>query len=217
MKLVIFGLTISSSWGNGHATLWRGLWRALARRGHRLLFFEHDSPWYAAQRDLEELPGGELVLYPDWDAVASLARRHLQEADAGLVTSYCPDGRPASRLLLDSPVRHKLFYDLDTPVTLELLAAGREVPWLPPEGLGGFDLVLSFTGGPALRLLATRLGARRVAPLYGHVDPQAHRPVEPLAEWRADLSWLGTWAADRQEALEALLVSRPGGSRGGAS
>ncbi len=91
MKLVIFGLTVSSSWGNGHATLWRGLCRALADRGHDVVFFERDVPYYASHRDLVELPGGgELILYADWPDVLAAAQRHLSEADVGMVTSYCP-------------------------------------------------------------------------------------------------------------------------------
>src|SRR5690242_21952937 len=114
MKLVIFGLTVSSSWGNGHATLWRGLCRALARRGHRIVFFERDVPYYAAHRDLTELPGGgTLILYSDWAEVLPLARRHLSESDVAMVTSYCPDGVPASGLVLEAAAL-KVFYDLDT-------------------------------------------------------------------------------------------------------
>ncbi|MGH6677403.1 MAG: glycosyltransferase, partial [Bradyrhizobium sp.] len=66
MKIVIFGLTISSSWGNGHATLWRGLCKNLARMGHNVIFYERDVPYYADARDLRELPGGRLELYPSW-------------------------------------------------------------------------------------------------------------------------------------------------------
>ena len=96
MKLVVFGLTISSSWGNGHATLWRGLCRALARRGHSVAFFERDVPYYAGDRDLFEVPGGELVLYQDWDDIRRKARRMVAEADVAMVTSYCPDGIEAT-------------------------------------------------------------------------------------------------------------------------
>src|SRR3954463_4258900 len=150
MKLVVFGLTISSSWGNGHATLWRGLVKALVRRGHRVVFFERDVPYYAGARDLWEIPGGELVLYPAWDAVLPYARSHLADADVAMVTSYCPDAVAAAALALDGPAALRVFYDLDPPVTLDGLRSGREVPYLPPDGLGGFDLVLSFTGGEAL-------------------------------------------------------------------
>jgi spore maturation protein CgeB len=203
MKLVVFGLTLSSSWGNGHATLWRGLCRALARRGHRVVFFERDVPYYAFNRDLRELPGTELVLYPEWPE--NRAKREAADADAAMVTSYCPDGAAASGLVLSGPGT-SVFYDLDTPVTLDRLKAGQEVPYLPPDGLGGFDLVLSYTGGEALTALRERLGARRVAPLYGSVDPESHCPGAPNPDYQADLSYLGTYAADRQEALERLFL-----------
>jgi spore maturation protein CgeB len=207
MKLVVFGLTITSSWGNGHATVWRSLCRALARRGHRVVFFERDVPWYADARDLREMPGVETVLYPDWESVRAQAQRALAGADVGMVTSYCPDGVAASRLVLGTAaLPARVFYDLDTPVTFERLAAGARPDYLPPEGLAEFDLVLSFTGGPALERLRRDLGARRAAPLYGSVDPEAHRPVPPMEHLRADLSYLGTYAADRQPMLERLLV-----------
>ncbi|HET6568629.1 MAG TPA: glycosyltransferase [Rhodothermales bacterium] len=206
MKLVIFGLTISSSWGNGHATLWRGLCRALIRRKHQVIFFERDVPYYADHRDFTELPGGSLLLYDDWQNVLPTARQHLADADVAMVTSYCPDGVAACDLVLSSPAAIRTFYDLDTPVTLDQLRSGRPVSYLPPDGLGGFDLVLSYTGGRALEELRTRLGARRVAPLYGSVDPEAHYRVDARPAFQADLSYLGTYAEDRQAALEALLV-----------
>ena len=123
-----------------------------------------------------------------------------------MVTSYCPDGPAACDLVLSSAAGVKSFYDLDTPVTLERLAAGEAVDYLPPGGLGGFDLVLSYTGGDALAQLRSRLGARRVAPLYGSVDPAVHRTVDPQPHYACDLSYLGTYAADRQPAIESLLI-----------
>ena len=206
MKLVIFGLTLSSSWGNGHATIWRGLCRALHRLGHRVVFFERDVPYYAFNRDLVELPGTDLRLYPSWEEVLPQARREVADADVAMVTSYCPDGVAATDLVLDADGPQRVFYDLDTPVTLARLEAGEPVAYLGPRGLGGFDLVLSYTGGAALTELRERLGARRVAPLYGSVDPQLHRPSEPQPWYQADLSYLGTYAADRQPALERLLL-----------
>jgi spore maturation protein CgeB len=206
MKIVVFGLTISSSWGNGHATLWRGLCRALAKRGHRVIFFEQNAPYYAANRDLFEVPGGELVLYDTWDAVRSRAAAELADAEAAMVTSYCPHGIEATELVLAEGRGVRTFYDLDTPVTLARLKAGEDVGYIGPRGLADFDLVLSYTGGAALDVLRSELGARDVAPLYGHVDPDVHRPVPPLDHYRSDLSYLGTYAADRQSALECLFV-----------
>jgi spore maturation protein CgeB len=207
MRFVIFGLTVSSSWGNGHATLWRGLWRALAAHGHHIVFFERDVPYYAAHRDVLELRGGELVLYRDWNEIVARATRELHDADAAIVTSYCPDGAAAADLLLHATRDAvKVFYDMDTPATLENLQQGRTVPYIGPRGLRDFDLVLSYTGGRSLHDLRALLGARRVATLYGHVDPQVHRPVAPAANYRCALSYLGTYASDRQAALEALFI-----------
>src|SRR5689334_8867529 len=131
MKLVIFGLTVSSSWGNGHATLWRGLCAALARRGHRVVFFERDVPYYAAHRDLHELPGGgDLVLYGDWAATRPAAAKQLSDADVAMVTSYCADALAATELVLDSPAPMRVFYDLDAPVTLDRLRSGKNVEYV---------------------------------------------------------------------------------------
>lgn len=214
MLIVVFGLSISSSWGNGHATLWRGLCGALARRHHRVVFFERDVPYYAMNRDLWEVPGGELVLYRDWAEAVPIAEQRLAGAEVAIVTSYCPDGVEAAELVLSSPVERRVFYDLDTPITLANLSDGKDVFYIGPHGLSGFDLVLSYTGGAALDALKARLGATRVAPLYGSVDPAVHRRVDPQPHYVADLSYLGTYAADRQAALRELLIEpaqhRPG-------
>jgi spore maturation protein CgeB len=210
MKIVIFGLTISSSWGNGHATLWRGLCQALARRGHRVVFFEKDVPYYAANRDLLELPGGDLILYEDWDGIRLQAEAELTNADVAMLTSYCPDGIAAGDLLLTVARGTRVFYDLDTPVTFSRLDAGEPISYIGPHGLSDFDLVLSYTGGQALGKLQAELGARRVAPLYGHVDPDVHRPVSSINRYVSDLSYLGTYAADRQEALQRLFIDPAG-------
>lgn len=206
MKLVIFGLTISSSWGNGHATLWRGLVRALTRRGWRVVFFERDVPFYAGARDFYEIEGGELVLYTEWQDILASARHHLAEADAALISSYCPDGIAATDLMLavQRPVR--IFYDLDTPVTLSALERGEALSYVASYGLGNFHLVLSYTGGHTLEALREKLGARRVAPLYGHVDPDVHWPTAPKPQYAADLSYIGTYSADRQAGVSALLL-----------
>jgi spore maturation protein CgeB len=213
VKLVVFGLTISSSWGNGHATLWRGLQRALAQRGWDVVFFERDTPYYASNRDLWELPGGELVLYSDWSDIEALARRHVGEADVAMVTSYCPDGIAAGALVLSAPRTLSAFYDLDTPVTLARLRNREPTTYVGPQGLADYDLVLSYTGGAALEDLRSLAGARRAVTLYGHVDPQRHYPAAAQPPYRAHLSYIGTYAADRQETLERLFVepakSRP--------
>jgi spore maturation protein CgeB len=206
VKTVVFGLTISSSWGNGHATLWRGLCKALARKRHSVVFFERDVPYYAHARDLHEVPGGKLVLYQDWESIWPAACSEVRDADVAMVTSYCPDGIAATELIASSARGLRVFYDLDTPVTLARLSDGETVPYIGPPGLADFDLVLSYTGGAALAELTSRLGARQVTPIYGHVDPDVHRSVTPQPHYRADLSYLGTYSADRQAGVESLFI-----------
>lgn len=205
MKIVIFGLTISSSWGNGHATLWRGLCRALAGQGHKIVFYERDTEFYAGARDLHALPGGELVLYRSFQDIKRRVEWDLECTGAAIVTSYCPDALAAFDLIRASSAV-SVFYDLDTPVTLHRQGRGENVDYIGPDGLAEYDLVLSFTGGEALRALREMFGARRVYPLYGHVDPEIHHPIPPAREFFSDLSYLGTYAADRQEKLETLFV-----------
>jgi spore maturation protein CgeB len=205
MRLVIFGLTVSSSWGNGHATLWRGLCNALARQGHDVTFFERDVSYYANHRDLLWPKSYKLVLYPAWIEVNSLAKSAVSESDVAVVTSYCPDAQPASTLVLHSKAM-KVFYDLDTAVTLQNFRRGGAVEYIPAAGLADFDLVLSYVGGQALKELQDLFGAKRVAPLYGSVDPDVHKPVAPSSHYHSDLSYLGTYAADRQSAVQTLFL-----------
>jgi spore maturation protein CgeB len=207
VKIVIFGLTISSSWGNGHATLWRGLCKTLIRLGHDVTFFEQDVPYYAGTRDLLEIAGGRLILFPSWDDVVDIARSEIAGADVAIVTSYCPCGLEATRLVQDQHNALRVFYDLDTPITLAKLLAGETLSYIGADGLRGFDLVLSFTGASEVfEAFRNRLGARRIAPLYGHVDADVHCPAPSAPHYRADLSYLGTYAGDRQAVLEELFI-----------
>src|SRR5438309_2096201 len=118
MRLVIFGLTVSSSWGNGHATIWRGLCSALARQNHQVTFFERDVPYYANHRDLSNADDYELVLYQDWADIQAVAREVAAGADSAIVTSYCPDPPSAAGLVLSSCASMPANPGSDLPVTL---------------------------------------------------------------------------------------------------
>ena len=210
MRFVIFGLTISSSWANGHATPWRGLLKALHAQGHQATFFERDVDYYAAHRDLPDPDFCDLRLFDTWPPDG--ARDALAHADVAIVTSYCPDGLAACRLMLDAPRPLHLFYDLDTPVTLGALerdgiAIKDGAHYLTPDLIPQLDVYLSFSAGPVLETLKTRWGARSTAALCGSVDPDVHARVEnPPDEFRCSLGYLGTYAADRQPGLEQLLI-----------
>ena len=205
MKFTIFGLTISSAWGNGHATPYRGLLRALHRRGHDIDFFEKDVPYYARHRDFSSCDFCNLVLYSNWDEIRDRALRAAGESDVVMAASYCPEGARINDevLKLCGPLR--VFYDLDTPVTLEQLANG-DVEYLRADQISGFDLYLSFTGGKVLDKLEQHWGAQCVRTLHGSVDPEVHARTQPIADFACDLSYMGTYAADRQPNLEALFL-----------
>jgi len=177
----------------------------LARQGHQVTFFERDVPYYAGHRDLVNPPGYGLKLYSGWQEIDKEAEQQVRESDAAIVTSYCPDAQRASDLVLDLPVL-KVYYDLDTAVTLDKVRSEGRVEYVPNYGLGGFDLVLSYVGGKALQELQQLLGARKVVPLYGSVDPELHQPVPKADRYEADLSYLGTYAVDRQAMLAELFL-----------
>jgi spore maturation protein CgeB len=203
VKLVVLGLSLSSSWGNGHATTYRALLRAFAERGHEVLFLERDVPWYAAHRDFSSGGGVRLELYGSLEELRRRWRREVAAADAVIVGSYVPEGVEVGRWAQATARGVTAFYDIDTPVTLAKLAAGDE-EYLSPRLIPGYDLYLSFTGGPTLRRIERRYGAPAARALYCSVDAEAYRPLAGPLRW--DLSYLGTYSADRQPTLERLLL-----------
>jgi spore maturation protein CgeB len=202
LRIVILGLSITSSWGNGHATTYRSLMRALCRRGHEVLFLERDTPWYAANRDPFDLPAGSVFLYQSLGALRDRWRKNLAAADLVIIGSYVPEGIAVIELVGSIASGIIAFYDIDTPVTLARLAAG-DCPYINAELARLFDLYLSFTGGRALQLLERRYGVRAARALYCSVDPERHRPVAAEPVW--DMAYLGTYSADRQPALDELM------------
>ena len=202
LRFVFLGLSLSSSWGNGHATTYRALLAALAGRGHDILFLERDRPWYAEHRDLARPGFCRLRLY---EGIFDLGRWRgdIERADAVVLGSYTPEGVEVARLVQNAANGVTAFYDIDTPVTLAKLAAG-DHEYLSPDLIPGFDLYLSFTGGPTLRRLERQFGARSAQALYCSVDPALYRPAAVPRRW--DLGYLGTYSPDRQPALERLLL-----------
>ncbi len=203
LGIVILGLSITSAWGNGHATTYRGLVRALAARGHDVLFLERDKPWYAQHRDLPHPPYGRTALY---GSVGELTERYAEEvrnADLVIVGSYVPDGVAVGQWVLATARGVRAFYDIDTPVTLAQLA-NDTCAYLSPAQVKEYDLYLSFTGGPTLQTLERDLGAPRARALYCSVDPAQYHPEAVSEYW--DLGYIGTYAPDRQATVDRLLL-----------
>jgi len=203
LKIVILGLSITSSWGNGHATTYRGLVRELSRRGHDVFFLERDVPWYAANRDLPKPRYCRLGLYESLEELRDKYGAEVKTADLVIIGSYVPEGVPASKWILAAARGIKGFYDIDTPVTLSKLARG-DTEYISPELIPSFDLYLSFTGGPTLRFLENHYGAKLARPLYCSVDPDIYIHKKTAPKW--DLGYIGTYSKDRQPALDSLLI-----------
>lgn len=204
MKITFFGLTLSSSWGNGHATPLRAIIRALHRLGHRVTFFERDASYYAQHRDLASPEFCTLRFYDDWLNVRREALAAARESDAFITTSFLPDGAAVLDELLPVSPPLRVYYDLDTPVTLSRWERGEQVDYITPEQLPAFDLVLSFTGGRTLRELE-RYGVESSAAIYGCVDPDVHFRTKTNARFASEFSYMGTYSPDRQHKLDALF------------
>jgi spore maturation protein CgeB len=204
LSIVFLGLSVTSSWGNGHATTYRALVKGLAQRGHRVLFLERDVPWYARHRDLAQLPHCTTRLYGRIGELRTRFAAAVAEADLVVLGSYVPDGIEVGRWVLDTARGATAFYDIDTPVTLAQLCRN-DCPYVSPGLIPRFDLYLSFTGGPVLARLADEFGALRPRPLYCSVDPDVHRPQGRATLW--DLGYMGTYSPDRQRGLEAFLLA----------
>jgi spore maturation protein CgeB len=203
LDIAILGLTITSSWGNGHATTYRGLVRELAARGHRVLFLERDVPWYASNRDLPDPPYGDTVLYHSLEDLRDRFANAVRDADAVIVGSYVPEGVEVGEWAVRTARGTTAFYDIDTPVTLAKLARG-DFEYLTPTLIAKYDLYLSFSGGPTLERLEREFSSPRALPLYCSFDPALYHPEETENRW--DLAYLGTYSDDRQPPLDRLML-----------
>ncbi len=203
LKIVILGLSITSSWGNGHATTYRALVKQLAARGHQILFLERNLPWYAANRDLARPPYCRLALYDNLKQLKDRFRTAVRNADLVIVGSYVPEGIEVGEWVTRVAEGATAFYDIDTPVTMAKLESGH-LDYLSPALIRCYSIYLSFTGGPMLDTIRRRYGAWMARPLYCSVDESIYFPEEKQIKW--DLGYMGTYSDDRQPALEELLL-----------
>jgi spore maturation protein CgeB len=203
LSIVILGLSITSSWGNGHATTYRGLVRELSRRGHDVLFLERDVRWYAENRDMARPPFCRTELYRSLPELRERFLEEIRSADCLIVGSYVPEGVAVGEWATSTADGPVLFYDIDTAVTLAKLEAG-DRSYLAPHLIPRYAAYLSFSGGPILERIEREYGSPMARALYCSFDPELYYPEEAEPRW--DLGYMGTYSDDRQPTLERLLV-----------
>jgi spore maturation protein CgeB len=203
LNCVFLGLTISSTWGNGHATTYRALLKYLSAIGHKVTFLERDMPWYASNRELDRLPYCDLIFYQSLDELKQRYLKLIRNADVVVVGSYVPDGIEVGRWVTRNTKNLAVFYDIDTPITLANLLEGR-CEYLSKQLICKYNLYLSFTGGPLLEFIEEELSSPCARALYCSVDPELYFPECRPTNW--DMAYLGTYAEDRQPALAKLLL-----------
>jgi spore maturation protein CgeB len=203
LNIVIIGLSVTSSWGNGHATTYRALIEALVKRGHHVTFLERDVPWYRGHRDLIKPSGWTIKLY---QSLQDIPRRHsslIRDANLVILGSYVPDGIAIAEWVTAHAQGITAFYDIDTPVTLAGLDKGLE--YLSAAMIPRFDVYLSFSGGPVPGMIEDGYGSPMARVLYCSADPGLYRPHKTDKHWA--LGYLGTFSEDRQPSLEQLLLA----------
>jgi spore maturation protein CgeB len=203
LNIVILGLSITSSWGNGHATTYRALVRELTARGHSVLFLERDVEWYASNRDLPRPPYGRTALYRDFKQLKDRFAQHIRNADVVVVGSYVMEGARIGEWVTRTARGLTAFYDIDTPVTLAQLSRG-SVDYISTSLIPRYQIYFSFTAGPMLQVIEDRYGSPLAKPLFCSVDPQLYYPEALERKW--DLGYMGTYSEDRQPALNELLL-----------
>jgi spore maturation protein CgeB len=203
LKIVILGLSLSSSWGNGHATTYRSLVRGLHAEGHEVVFLERDVPWYANHRDLAESDFCKLLYYHGVQELPDRFETIIKNADTVIVGSFVPGGAEIIDAIAALNPCGLCFYDIDTPVTLARLEQSNE-EYLARRQVPLFDVYFSFSGGNVLHRLKKEYAARRAVALYCSVDVERYRHTGEEAVW--DLGYLGTYSSDRQPTLQRLLI-----------
>lgn len=207
-NVAFFGSSLVSAYWNGAATYYRGILKALADRGHRIVFFEPDAYERQRHRDIPDPPWAQVVVYPG-DRSSAAEAALAEAAGSDLVVKASGVGvfdelLERSVLQLRGPGTRVAFWDVDAPATLERVRANPDDAFraLVPE----YDVVFTYGGGPPVVSGYTELGARRCVPIYNALDPSTHHPVEPDRRFDGDLGFLGNRLPDREARVEEFFL-----------
>ncbi len=206
MKIFVFGSSLTSSYWNGAATYYRGLYKNLHKLGHRVTFAEPDIYGRQQRRDAGEIDYAEVVVYRTPGDIDSLLQR---AADCDLVIKHsgvgADDDLLECRVLqCQSPATQVAFWDVDAPATLARVAADSTDPFrhLIPQ----YDFVFTYGGGTPVVQRYLEFGARNCHPIYNGLDPDTHHPVPRDPEFSCDLAFVGHRLPDREKRVEDFFI-----------
>jgi spore maturation protein CgeB len=208
MRIVFFGSSLLSAYWNGAATYYRGILKALAARGHEVVFLEPDALDRQLHRDIEPPDWAQIAVYAPDQAGLRQALAYADRADLVVKASGVGvlDAELEAGVLEAAPADALVaFWDVDAPATLARLKAdvGDPLRALLPD----YDLVLTYGGGAPVRNDYLRLGARLCAPIYNALDPDDHHPVASEPRFAGDLAFLGNRLPDREARVDALFFA----------
>jgi spore maturation protein CgeB len=206
MRIFVFGSSITSSYWNGAATYYRGVYRNLAVLGHEITFAEPDIYDRQQHRDISEVEYTNVIVYQtprDLDDLLGLA------ATADLVIKHSgigADDELLERRVLECKSRHRFvaFWDVDAPATLERVEKNASDPFRPliPQ----YDFIFTYGGGDPVVGHYTALGAQNCHPIYNALEPNSHFRVAPDPTLECDLVFVGNRLPDRERRVEQFFL-----------
>lgn len=206
LNIAFFGSSLVSAYWNGAATYYRGLIRALAKRGHRVTFFEPDAYERQEHRDIDDPEWAGVVVYP---AEESEVFRCLDEAKAADVIVKA-SGVGVFDALLEAEIAcmgsekvQTVFWDVDAPATLDRILNDPSDPFR--EQIPQFDLILTYGGGEPVVEAYEAWGALQCVPIYNALDPETHHPVPAEPRFAGDLGFLGNRLPDREARVDEFF------------
>jgi spore maturation protein CgeB len=207
MKIAFYGSSLVSSYWNGAATYYRGILKALHKRGYDITFYEPDAFDRQQHRDIDPPPYARSVVYP---ATVDALNAVLAEAAAADIVVKANGVGVFDAELLAGVLRHarpdalKIFWDVDAAATLDEMRADASHPVL--AALPDLDMVLTYGGGPPVIDAYTGFGAARCIPVYNALDPETHHPVPRDERFACDLAFLGNRLPDREARVQEFFL-----------
>jgi len=207
MKIFVFGSSLTSTYWNGAATYYRGIYKNLNRLGYQITFAEPAIYGRQEHQDASNIDYADVLVYRSPEDIPSL----LKEASrAQVVIKHSGVGAEDDRLEREvlgcRSTRSKvLFWDVDAPATLARMGADvtDKFRTLIPE----YDAVFTYGGGPTVVAAYHKHGARRCVPVYNALDPESHHPVIADDGLRCDLAFIGHRLPDRESRVQEFFLS----------